>query len=57
MKFGSVDINPVVKEFTWKEFQDFYEHSLKGNVTETAEEIADKLGIKIPKSKQKDSNV
>jgi hypothetical protein len=57
MQFGKVSINPIVGEFNWKEFQDLYEHSLKGNVTETAEEIADKLGIKIPKASKKDSNV
>jgi hypothetical protein len=56
MKFGNVDINttsPSVKwkEWTWKEFLNFYEHSLKGNVTETAEEIGKALGVKVPKTK------
>jgi hypothetical protein len=52
-----VDINPIVKEMTWKEFLDFYEHSLKGNCTETPEEIGKALGVKVPKAKEKDGNV
>jgi hypothetical protein len=57
MKFGKVDINttsPSVKwkDWTWKEFQNFYDHSLKGNVTETIEEIGKALGVKVPKSKK-----
>ncbi|MBE3086891.1 MAG: hypothetical protein IMZ64_11820 [Bacteroidetes bacterium] len=56
MQFGKVDINPKVGDFTWKEFLDFYEHSLKGNVTETPEEIAQALGVKVPKVKLKGGN-
>lgn len=58
MKFGGVDINPDCnwKEWTWKEFLNFFEHSLKGNVTETPEEIGRALGVKVP-GKKKDSDV
>jgi hypothetical protein len=57
MQFGKVDINPIVGEFTWKEFQEFYDKSLKGNVTESSEEIGKALGVKVPKVKEKDGNV
>ena len=55
MKFGSVDINTEVNwsEWSWKDFQDFYDSSLKGNVTESPEDIAKALGVKVPKTKQK----
>lgn len=61
MKFGEVDINttdPSVKwkEWTWKEFLNFYEHSLKAHVTETPEDIAKALGVKVPKIKLKGSD-
>jgi hypothetical protein len=57
MKFGEVDINttdPSVnwKDWTWKEFLNFYEHSVKGHATETPEEIAKALGVKVPKAKK-----
>jgi hypothetical protein len=56
MKFGNVDINttdPSVKweKWTWKEFLNFFDHSLKGNVTQTPEEIGKALGVKVPKQK------
>lgn len=54
MKFGSVDINDSLdwSEWKWKDFLSFYESSLKGNVTETPEEIAIKLGVKVQKTKK-----
>lgn len=59
MKFGNADIN--VKDIdwskvTWKEFLVAYEHGLKGNVTETPEEIGKALGVKVPKAKPKGGN-
>jgi len=49
MKFGSVDINPDGwDKWSWKDFLDFYDQSLKGKVTETPEEIAHVLGVKVP---------
>lgn len=59
MKFGKVDINekaPKWETWTWKDFLSFYESSLKGNVTETPEEIAHALGVKVPKVKLKGGN-
>jgi len=51
MKFWKVDINVIDVDWTkvsWKEFQETYNHSLKGNVTESPEEIAKALGVKVP---------
>lgn len=54
MKFGNVDINTTDqsvnwKAWTWKEFLSFYETSLKNKVTESPEEIAMALGVRVPK--------
>lgn len=54
MKFGIVDINTTDVDFskwTYKEFVVFYDAGLKGNVTETPEEVAKALGIKVPVQK------
>ena len=58
MKFGKTDINPNVNwgKWTWKQFLNFYEHSLKGHVDETPEEIGKALGVKVPKAKEKKAN-
>jgi hypothetical protein len=59
MIFGKVDINETVQwsKWSWVQFMDFYEHSLKGKVIETPEEIAKVLGVKLPdKSKVKTKN-
>jgi hypothetical protein len=55
MKFGKVDINENSEwdKWSWKDFLSFYEHSLKGNVTESPEEIGKALGVKIPRAKEK----
>lgn len=54
-QFGKVSINPDCNwgEWSWKDFLSFYDNSLKGNVTETPEEIAKVLGVKIPVQKPK----
>jgi len=60
MKFGNVDINDSLdwSKWTWVQFVDFYDHSLKGKVTETPEEIAKVLGVKLPdKPKEKAKKV
>jgi len=60
MKFGNVDINTKDVDFsTWlyKDFLVFYENGLKGNVTESPEEIAKVLGVKIPVQKPKPETV
>jgi len=48
MKIGNVDINPDVgwDSWTWPDFLSFYDTSLKGNVTESPEEVAKLLGVK-----------
>lgn len=53
MMFGTVDVNSDVNwaEWTWEQFQGFYDTSLKGNVTDTPEAIAKVLGVKIPPKK------
>lgn len=35
-------------KWTWVQFMDLYNSSLKGHVTETPEEIAKSLGVKLP---------
>lgn len=53
MQFGTVDINPDGWEkWTFKQFEEFYDQSLKGKVTETPEEIARVLGVKVPVKKK-----
>jgi hypothetical protein len=49
MKVGAVDINPIMGRMTWKAFKAFYDSSLAGKVTETAEKVYEKLGGKPPK--------
>jgi hypothetical protein len=59
MQFGKVDINetaPKWETWSWKDFLSFYDSSLKGNVTETPEEIGKALGVKVPKEKLKSGN-
>lgn len=54
MKIGNADINPTDpqwEKWSWEDFLSFYEHSLKGHVTETPEEVAKLLGVKVPKEK------
>lgn len=53
MKFGNVDINvndPMNdwSKWSWNDFLSLYNSSLKGHVTETPEEIAKSLGVKLP---------
>ena len=60
MKFGNVDINTKDVDFsTWlyKDFLVLYENGLKGNVTESPEEIAKILGVKVPVQKPKPETV
>jgi len=53
MQFGTVDINTDGwDKWSWKDFLDFYDQSLKGKVTETPEEIARVLGVKVPVKKK-----
>jgi len=49
-QFGMISINDGVQwsKWSWTQFLDFYDHSLKGKVTETPEEIAHVLGVKLP---------
>jgi len=58
MKIGSVDINEKLdwSAWTWSEFLNFYDGSLKGNVTETPEQVAKLLNIKPPLIKLKVGN-
>jgi len=53
-QFGKVSINPDCKwsEWKWKDFMSFYENSCK-DITETPEEVAKVLGVKIPVQKPK----
>lgn len=59
MKIGSVDINVNDpsndwSKWTWAEFMDLYDKSLKGHVTESPETVAKFLGVKLPdKPKEK----
>jgi uncharacterized iron-regulated protein len=55
MRFGNVDINERLEwdKWSWKDFLQFYEHSLKGNIINSAEEIGKALGVKVPKAKEK----
>lgn len=58
-QFGKVSVNSDLdwSNWTWTEFLDFYDHSLKGKATETPEEIAGVLGVKLPdKPKKKAEN-
>ena len=60
MKFGNVDINTKDVDFsTWlyKDFLTLYDNALKGKVTETPEEIAKVLGVKVPVQKPKPETV
>ena len=58
-QFGKVSVNPDCKwdTWSWKDFLSFYENSLKGHVTESPEEIAKVLGVKIPVQKPKPETV
>jgi hypothetical protein len=53
MKTGTADINASLdwKAWSWKDFLVFYDTSLKGHTEETAEQLAEKLGVKVPKKK------
>lgn len=56
MKFGTVDINTTDVDFSiwkWNDFLKFYEAGLKGQITETPEEVAAVLGVKVPIQKPK----
>jgi len=55
MQFGNVSFNPDVNwsEWTWDQFMDLYNSSLKGEVTDTPEEVAKVLGVKVPVQKPK----
>jgi len=60
MIFGTVDINTVDIDFStwkWSDFLKFYENGLKGQVTETPEEVAKVLGVKVPVQKPKPETV
>ena len=60
MKFGSVDINTTDVDFStwkWNDFQKFYDNGLKGQITETPEEVAAVLGVKVPMQKPKPETV
>ncbi len=59
MKFGNVDINETINwsGWSWKDFLQFYDNSLKGHATETPEEIAKVLGVKVPVQKPKPETV
>lgn len=48
MIIGSIDVNTDIKwdQWSWPDFLDFYNGSLKGKVTETPEEVAVILGVK-----------
>jgi len=51
MKFGKVDINTKDVDWSkvsWNGFREIYNNSLKGNVTESPEFVAEKLGVKVP---------
>lgn len=54
-QFGKVSVSNNLDwgKWSWKDFLSFYESSLKGQVTETPEEIAKVLGVKIPVQKPK----
>lgn len=53
-QFGKVSVNPAGwDKWTWKEFLSFYETSLAGQITETPEEVAKVLGVKVPVQKPK----
>jgi len=57
-QFGKVSINDKLdwSKWTWTEFMNFYD-SIKSGVTETPEEIAGSLGVKLPdKPKKKAEN-
>jgi hypothetical protein len=58
MIFGAVDINPIDPQWdkwSWVDFMDFYEHTCKGKMNETPEEVALKLGVKVPVPKKEKS--
>lgn len=60
MKFGTVDVNTKDVDYsTWlyKDFLTLYDSALKGNVTESPEEIAKILGVKVPVQKPKPETV
>jgi hypothetical protein len=55
MKFGKVDINPTDPQWhkwPWDKFLVFYDARCKGNMKETPEEVAEKLGVKVPVPKK-----
>ena len=58
MKFGNVDINETIdwSAWSWKDFLQFYD-TLKDHVTESPEEIAKVLGVKVPVQKPKGAEV
>jgi hypothetical protein len=57
--FGKVNIKDdnQWETWSWKDFLSFYDNSLKGQVTESPEEIAKVLGVKIPVQKPKQETV
>jgi hypothetical protein len=55
-QFGKVSVNPNCDwpNWKWKEFQDFYDSSMKGHCDETPEEVAKALGVVIPEKVKPD---
>lgn len=60
MKFGNIDINEKANwsEWPWASFQNFFRERCEGHTNVTIYEMAEKLGVKVPKKeKEKDGNV
>ena len=60
MKFGNIDINERANwsEWSWVNFQNFFKERCEGHTNLTILELAEKLGVKVPKKeKEKDGNV
>lgn len=51
MKFGNIDINdkdPQWNTWKWSAFVSFYETNIKPHASDSIEDIAKALGVKIP---------
>ncbi len=55
-QFGKVSVKDDNHwdKWSWKDFSDFYDNSLKGHCTESLEEVAKALGVVIPEKVKPD---
>ena len=58
MEFGKLSFNKQVdwSKWTFKEFETTFLDQIKTGCSESVKEIAEKLGIKVPKEKTKDES-